>query len=236
MLGDGDFDFVVKIDKSIMDNAKRKEKFLDALRSVLAKKSNDPKSSLTEIPNTFKYKKVKIEGVDEPIDIDLTFMTKSEEITYSTDMCLQDRLNGLKRTNPEGYKYTVANIILAKKLLKENELYKKSKSDGASKYGGFGGVGVENWILQNGGSFIKAMQTFLDTAKEFEGYNEFIEKYPIYDFGENHKGMTFLHDSLVRGMTYEGFKKMQEVFPEIIKSLTPTNIRQNGINREDVER
>ena len=180
--GDGDFDFMMKVDKDIIDNPKKMEELKKELRKVLAIRSEDPKSSLDEFGGNFRYKKVRVEGVEVPLDIDITFATKTEEIEYSTDMCVRDRLDSIKRTDPEGYKYTVANIILAKRILKEEGLYKKSNSNGATEYGGFGGVGVENWILQNGGSFITAMETFLEASNESSSFKDFQEKYPIFDF------------------------------------------------------
>ena len=100
-------------------------------------------------------------------------MQKDGKVTYSTDMCVRDRLEGLKRDNPEGYQYAISNIVLAKRVLKEEGLYKKASSPGATEYGGFGGVGVENWILENGGSFAKAMDTFIETANKSQGFDDF---------------------------------------------------------------
>ncbi|MBR3153230.1 MAG: hypothetical protein IKF52_06540 [Clostridia bacterium] len=220
--GDGDFDFMMKIDRSIIENPERMKKIKENLREVLANPSDDPKSNLAELNGNFRYKKVKIEGIEDPIDLDITFTTKTEEIDYSTDMCVKDRLYNLKRTDPEGYKYTIANIILAKRILKEEGLYKKSNSDNATEYGGFGGVGVENWILQNGGSFVKAMETFLETAERSDDFNDFQEKYPIFDFGENHVVKnSYKHDSFVRGLTSSGYDRMKERFKEIKKELSP---------------
>ena len=61
----------------------------------------------------------------------------------------------------------LANIIYAKKILKEAKAYKPFRSDRTQ--GGLGGVGIENWILQYGGSFIDAARDFLRHAegKEF---------------------------------------------------------------------
>ena len=217
--GDGDFDFSVKIDNSIMKYPDKMEKLRDILRKQLAIKSDDPESSLDEVNGDFRYKKVKIKTYDKPLDIDISFMKKNEEITYSTDMCIKDRLDTLKKSDFEGYKYTIANIVLAKKMLKERGLYKKHSSKGATEYGGFGGAGVETWILQNNGSFITAMKTFLEKAEKYPKYEEFMEQYPIYDFGENHKGSVNLHDSFIRGMTKQGFEEMKKQFELMLKEM-----------------
>ena len=220
--GSGDFDFMMKVDKNIIENSERLEELKGYLREVLAIPSDNPETSTQELGGNFRYKKVSVEGLAEPVDIDLTFVPKNEEVTYSTDMCVKERLDNLKKTDPEGYKYTIANIILAKRLLKKEGLYKKSISEGGTEYGGFGGVGVENWILQNGGSLQEAIDTFLETAEQSKSYEDFLEKYPIFDFGENHKSKSgYSHDSFVRGLTSSGYTKMQEKLKEIQKSLLP---------------
>lgn len=220
--GDGDFDFSMKVDKSIMNTPKAFDKFKETLRDVLAKKSADSESSLDEANGNFRYKKVEISGAEKPLDIDITFMPKTGRVNYSTDMSVRERLNGLKETNPDGYMMTIGNIILAKKMLKEEGLYKKSSSPGASKYGGFGGVGVENWILQNGGSFYKAMETFLEAADKSTSFEDFQEIYPIYDFGQNHMAKGYQHDSFVKGITKSGYEQMIEKFKEFQQELLPT--------------
>lgn len=219
--GSGDFDFMMKVDKNIIENSERMVEFKEYLREVLAIRSDDPETSVQEPGGNFRYKKVTIKGIKEPVDIDITFAPKSEEVAYSTDMCVKDRLENLKRTDPEGYKYTIANIVFAKRLLKTEGLYKKSNSDGATKYGGFGGVGVENWILQNGGSLSMAINTFLSTAEKSKSFDEFIEMYPIFDFGENHVAKGYQHDSFIRGLTEDGYKQMQIKLKEIQRNLTP---------------
>lgn len=224
--GDGDFDFSVKIDKSMFDNPKKLEEFKATLREVLAIRSNHEDCKTDEFNGNFRYKKVQIDGVEMPLDIDITFMQKTEDISYSTDMAVKERLQGLKENDPEGYKRVIANIVLAKEMLKKEGIYKKESSDGATKEGGFGGVGVENWILQNGGSFVKAMQTFLEASEKAKDFNEFMEIYPIFDFGQNHMAKSYSHDSFIRGLSQSGYKKMQEKFKEFIKELQQEQLKE----------
>lgn len=219
--GDGDFDFTLKVDKVILEDPKKMEQLKSALREVLAKPSSEQDSKVEEPNGQFRYKKVAIEGAEKPLDIDITFMQKDGKVTYSTDMCVRDRLEGLKRDNPEGYQYVISNIVLAKRVLKEEGLYKKASSPGAAEYGGFGGVGVENWILENGGSFAKAMDTFIEAANKSQDFEEFKDKYPIYDFGQNHMAKRYQHDSFVNGLTLQGYARMQERFKELRKDLKP---------------
>lgn len=113
--GDGDFDFTLKVDKVILEDPKKMEQLKSALREVLAKPSSEQDSKVEEPNGQFRYKKVAIEGAEKPLDIDITFMQKDGKVTYSTDMCVRDRLEGLKRDNPEGYQYVISNIVLAKR-------------------------------------------------------------------------------------------------------------------------
>lgn len=224
--GDGDFDFSLKLDKDLLENPKRLEEFKNTLREVVGVKSDDKDCQLTEYNGNFRYKKVQIDDVDMPLDIDISFMQKSEAIQYSTDMAVKDRLNGIKGNDPEGYKRVIANIVLAKEMLKQEGIYKKHSSDGATINGGFGGVGVENWILQNGGSFVNAMKTFLEASEKAESFSDFQEIYPIFDFGQNHMAKGYQHDSFIRGISNSGYTKMQETFKRFIKELEKDSIKQ----------
>ena len=112
-------------------------------------------------------------------------------------MCIQDRLNTIYSQDKEKYRYVIANILLAKQVLKEAGAYKPNR--GENPQGGLGGVGIENWILQNGGSFIDAATSFLQ-ASEGRTFEEFKNTYQVWDFGTNHlaeqKG-TYPHDNFV---------------------------------------
>lgn len=102
LLGDGDFDFSLKVDKAIMKKPEKIGKLREALREVLAIKSDHLESAITEVNGgDFRYKKIKIDGVDVPLDIDITFMEKTDQVTYSTDMAVKDRLQALKTSDSE---------------------------------------------------------------------------------------------------------------------------------------
>ena len=228
---DGDFDFMLKLDRAIIENPQKLEEIKEVMRKKIAGGEVDKETALDELGGNFRYKKVHIEGLDNPVDIDITFGQKDENVTYSTDMCVRDRLDHLKEDDLEGYKLTVANIVLAKRMLKEKGCYKKKSSPGSTELGGFGGVGVESWILQNGGSFKEAITTFLDAAEECKDFDEFKEKYPIFDFGENHmatKGARnneesskdkYQHDSFIMGVNPEKFEDFKKALAEIRDQL-----------------
>ena len=200
-LGDGDFDFVMRLDKSILFDSEKLEDFENLLdRSMVA----DDK--IITDGGDFRFKGVQIDE-SLKVDLDISFVGKTDKITYSTDMALLDRLSTIKNIDQERYNYVVANIIFAKQFLKQAECYKPYRSDATQ--GGLGGVGVENWILQNGGSFIDAAKEFLENSRlisysdylrdnpnrTFKSYlkatkkisfYDFSQKYQIWDYGENH--------------------------------------------------
>ena len=221
--GDGDFDFMMRLDNSIISNPSK----LEALKSTLLK--NMGKESSKEITGAgdFRLKDIKLDDTTN-IDLDITFTKKTDKISYSTDMALQDRLSTIKKNDPEKYNYVVANIILAKQVLKQNEVYKPSRSE--NKEGGLGGVGIENWILQNGGSFIDAAKSFVEASRG-KTFEEFKESYPIWNFGENHlaerKG-EYAHNNFVSdNMDASGYDKMRNALMGYLNTLDYTQNNSN---------
>lgn len=202
--GDGDFDFMMRLDKNILADASK----LNELKSVLLRNLGKNGSSEVTGNGDFRLKNVEIDS-DLFVDIDITFTEKTDKVMYSTDMALQDRLATIKKNHPDKYNYVVANILLAKKVLKECEAYKPNR--GEIPQGGLGGVGIENWILQNGGSFYDAARDFVSVA-EGKSFEEFKKTYEIWDFGDNHlaeRNGRYPHDNFVsNNMSEEGYKKM----------------------------
>ncbi len=210
---EGDFDFMMRLDKSILSNPSK----MDELKKNILKRLEKENSSELTSTGDFRLKKVKIDD-DTCVDIDITFTMKTDKVSYSTDMCLQERLSNIYNQNPQQYNYVVANILLAKQVLKQGDVYKPNR--GEIPQGGLGGVGIENWILQNGGSFIDAAKSFLDAAngKTFE---EFKNTYYIWDFGENHMAERrgqYSHDNFVsNNMSQSGYNRMIQVLNEYVK-------------------
>lgn len=216
--GDGDFDFMMRLDRNIMSKTEELDK---AKQALLRKINKDDTNEVTGLGD-FRLKGVKLDEEDS-VDIDISFVTKTDEVSYSTDMALEDRLETIKKIDKEKYNYVVANILLAKQVLKEANVYKKASSDPSQ--GGLGGVGIENWILQNGGSFVDAMDSFLDAAKD-KDFNQFKDSYQIWDFGENHMAARegkFPHDNFVDNMSDVGYRKMKETLIEYKNSHKLTN-------------
>lgn len=175
----------------------------------------------------FRYKGVKIEGIESDVDIDLSFTERTDEIEYSTDECIKDRLETIKNQSEEDYKYVIANILTAKAYFKRIGAYKKEKAaepepGEEDTRGGIGAVGIENWVLQNGGSFEKAARDFMAVAEKCESLSKFREQYAIWDFGENHTSSekdSYPHDNFVYNMNEEGYKKIKEGLASLIERI-----------------
>ena len=232
----GDFDFMMRVDNSIISNPRKMQQLKDAIVSCFVSVDEPVYTS----DGNIRFKGVKIKGLDEKIDLDITFTQKLNQVVYSTDMCIRDRLETIKKIAPEKHDLVIANIVMAKKVLKEAGVYKSMKSKPSQ--GGLGGVGVENWILQNGGSFIEAAEQFLMVA-ENKDFSQFKEVYKIWDFGQNHKTAKdniklpkekkkFLYDNfVVNNMNEDGYKKMVQALREYLNSIQIEQIQTEGIKR-----
>ena len=221
-IGDGDFDFLLRIDQKIFRDTQKYEQLKNDLRETIEKYPYES-CGITD-KGDYRFKKVQLDK-DTIVDIDLSFTIKTDKITYSTDECLKDRLKTMEKQDKEKYRQVVSNIILAKQVLKKGECYKPSRSD--KNQGGLGGSGIETWILQNGGSFNDAAQDFLKIANTCDTFEEFKKQYFIWDFGENHfaerKG-EYPHDNFVDNMNDIGYKKMKECLKQYLKSHNQENM------------
>ena len=205
--GSGDFDYMMRVDKSIMDNPAKLAQISNALLSKFDKTEHAAGEVLGN--SNLRLKGVFIKGLDTPVDIDISFTQKTNKVQYSTDMALADRLESIRKQSPEKHQQVVANIIFAKQFLKAAESYKPNR--GETPQGGLGGVGIENWVLQNGGSFLSAAKEFMSVAEKCENFDEFKAKYAVWDFGENHmaKGER-QHDNFVTdNMSADGYERMK---------------------------
>ena len=206
--GDGDFDLLLRLDNKFISDKKNYNKFKEDILSLI--KEHNPEDIMITDNGDFRFKKVQLDS-GNIVDIDLTFDRKTDKVKYTTEVCIKDRLETIRKQDSEKYEYVVANIILAKRVLKEAHAYKSANSKEAD--GGLGGVGVENWILQHGGSFYDAATSFLEKAKN-KSFDEFKKIYTIWDFGENHlaerKGH-YSHDNFVNdNMNEKGYEKMTQ--------------------------
>lgn len=207
---DSDFDFIVRVDRDLFLD---EEKF-NAVKKALLDKFGESSG------DDFRLKSVKLDGIDEPLKVDMTFVVKTNRLDYATESCIQDRLSTIKSLYPEQHDLVLANIIFAKKFFKENGCY-KPKHAGDNPQGGLGGVGTENWILQHGGSFYDAALDFVNCATVYPNLEEFQKHYMIQDFGKNHlaeKRGHYPYDNFVYNLNEAGFKKMKSALEQYVSS------------------
>ena len=220
---DYDFDFIMRIDREVYQDENKytdfQNKIIEALPGI---------SFLNKY--TIRNQHVNLGGED--VKIDITIIIKDDKIDYSTDECIKDRLDNIRKIDLEKHQKVLENIVLAKEILKEAECYKPDRGD--VPQGGLGGVGVENWILQHGGSFEVAARDFVEKA-EGKDFSEFKESYSIWDFGENHlyfKHGGSKHDNFVKNnMSKEGYDKMLEALKKYLK-LVDENRKIKASNKQ----
>ena len=210
-VSDYDFDFIMRVNGDIMMDEEKKNELLQKMHIAfpdIVITDNLIRDAIITLPSGRQMK------------IDITFIVKTDKLSYSTDECIKDRLRTIRNMSEEMYQKVLANIVMAKEVLKD--VY-KPRHAGKNPQGGLGGVGIENWILQNGGSFEHAAREFVRIS-ENKSFEEFTKEYAVWDFGENHlsfrKQDEYMHDSFVRdNMTEEGYYKMQEVLKGYLRSL-----------------
>lgn len=208
-----DFDFTVRMDPDKVWVVK------EALETKLQAKGHITRTSAYKVRLT----DVTIPGLDKPLDLDFS-LTPQKKNYLATEEALSERLNGMRELDEEKYRLVVANIQYAKALLKKAGAYKPSRGilEGDRDYGGIGGVGIENWILQYGGSFEAAARDFLAHA-EGKSFIDFEKEYAIMDFGQDHvstsKGEFPFHNFIMRNMRWKGFELMRDTLREFINEL-----------------
>ena len=212
--GSGDFDYLARLDRSILNDPTKKQQITDALLTAFGRE-NDGSAIVN---GNLRLKQVSIDGLAEPVDIDITFAQKTNKVQYPTDAALADRLTNIKNQSETKYRQVLANIIYAKQFLKATGAYKPRRSPEAKGMGGLGGVGIENWVLQHGGSFKQAARDFLTVADSCSSFEDFCARYPVWDYGENHKGIRSKpHDNFVAdNMNPEGYERMKEALRAVV--------------------
>ena len=214
--GDGDFDYIIQVDTGIYESNERMDELRERLIDMLSngeKPSYDiVEGNIRDLITTFRDR----DGRAYQVLIDISFSIKTDEVEYASDVCVSDRLSSISSESDRNL--VKANIIFAKKFLKLIEAYKPARR--LADQGGLGGIGVENWILQNGGSFYRAAKTFVDAANKCSSFEEFKKVYSIPDFGINHRAIeknSYPHDDYIENMNEIGYEKMKKALNEYIK-------------------
>lgn len=216
LVNDADFDFSMRLDTSLLKDTEKLAQFKGALLQAFNK--SDSKEITDD--GHFRLKKVLIDG--KLIDIDITFVNRTNKLGLPSCNAVYEQLNAIQNIDEDTYLSVLANILKAKQILKENGAY-KTKRAGDCPQGGLGGIGIENWILQHGGSFYDAAVDFLIVADTCKDFDEFQEKYHIWNFGENilalYRGK-YIRENYVDYMDRYGFEKMKKALRSFIDEQT----------------
>ena len=204
--GDGDFDLTLRVDGNLYSDVNFMRRFSQKLHDEFGRNSRGVYTSTSVNEYDIRDKNIKLDGIDDTlIDIDISFVQKTNRYDYSTDMALAERYDSM--TTSQIRDLAVANVLYTKAMMKEAECYKPNRGD--IPQGGLGGIGIENLVLQNGGSLTEAAMNFVEATRyityseylkthpnatftEYMGdnaakeYSRFINDYMLTDFGENH--------------------------------------------------
>lgn len=222
---DSDFDYLIKVDRTIYFNPSKLETFKSKMKTKLG------------FTDGFGGKicgKIK-KDTDDELDVEISFCPRTDKVELSTDTSLSSKLDAIKNQYPDSYMDVLANIVYAKELFKSINAYKSLKSD--TTQGGLGGIGIENWILQHGGSFYDAAKDFVDEAKKAGSFEEFKKVYQVFDFGDNHysdKSGVYPHDNFVgdeNKMGQDGYDRMLTALKEYLKSTELAQVDTETIKR-----
>ena len=223
---DSDFDYMLKVDKKV---------YMHTTGTLIANFKTMEHEEDNSHDKRVRLAGVTVEGLEEPFDIDISIDQKKNNIQYSTEMALEERLKTIRKQSPDDYYKVIANIVYAKQFLKEIGVYKSARVN--PELGGLGGVGVENWILQYGGSFRQACETFLEKAfdpktSEMVPFSDFKKVYTVWDFGENHesKGKHPFDEYVSLNMNEAGYTKLCAELPKKLKEINEGLSRMSEIN------
>lgn len=212
--GDYDFDLSLQLDPN---DSKRLTEVVQVVKGVLKLQEDKSHAEADYIQVRGMGSQI-IEG--QTLDIDIGVGKRSDEGVFASSDAIAQKLESIRATyGDEAYYDSLANIVLAKKILKEGHAYKKLE------HGGMGGIGVENWILLNNGNVLDAFQSFWQAAHDESGnvvpYEEFANKYKIFDAGINIKYNS--HDNFVRVLKENGYRAMLQTIGEYLQVAPQTS-------------
>jgi hypothetical protein len=219
--GNLEFNYILRLDGDECSYDKMQRLFASM------QKYFEPKSIVFGDDNDFNGKNIEIYLNNELVNVDLgvTVVQRTMGVDYSSEMALEERLSSIREQYPYQYEAVRANIVNAKILLKETGVLVSSKSNGEQV--GLDERGVENWILQNGGSLEQAIDSFLVSATNKENgqirrFEEFKEIYQIWDLGGNYNNSVSEYsyvDFISLNMNEKCYKRMYQVLRKYKESL-----------------
>ena len=209
-----DYDFTLKLNAATQDSPFAHAAEIGAKISVRLQGTQDNSHGIFE-SGGYQLRVVGAATL-ENVDIDIGISPSSDRQYFESHDAAKERLEAIRTQHGEdAYEHVLANIVLAKKFLKEHEAYKKVE------HGGMGGVSVENWILLNGGNFLTACHTFLEAAGDGSGgfvtLETFRDRYGIHDPGMNIYSKR--SDNLIHNLKESGYNRMCICLTEYIASV-----------------
>jgi hypothetical protein len=207
-----DFDFVIKIDD-------RDENKINQMAEVLKRKYPYDQDYERSGMRTFRFKSFEKDG--NKIDLDISFVKKSDSEELDANEAVAQKYDSIKKVAGEEKLLDVlTNVRFAKKELKKAGCYKKGLTGNGEQQGGLGGIGVENWILKNGGDAVGAFREFNKSAFQ-EGkllsFEDFKNKYKIFSAGSNIRGGVRA-ENFVYNMDEAGYQKMAELSNKFLEN------------------
>lgn len=224
--GDADYDFVIRVDNEYTSNEGR-ERLYEVIKAQFPNRDVSQDAALYD---KLRLYGVKIDGLSEPVDIDISPVQKTNLVQYSTEMSLTDRMSNIRNQSVgEDADYVTLNVLYAKQFMKDLGVYHKGAE------GGLGGVGIETLVLQNGGSFVQAAADFVSHCNGLN-FETAKRKWGIYDFGQDHyagrdkftaetdgyedirnRNDNFLNDNFLNNMTKDGYDKVLNALKQYLK-------------------
>lgn len=206
-----DFDFVIKIDDRDADK-------INQMAENLKKKYPYDQDYESSGMRTFRFKSFEKDG--NLIDLDISFVKKSDSEELDANEAVAQKYDSIKKSFGEDKLLDVlTNVRFAKKELKKAGCYKKGLTRNGEQQGGLGGIGVENWILKNGGDAVAAFREFNKNVYqdgELISFNDFKNKYKIFSAGSNIRG-GIKAENFVYNMDEVGYQKMAELSKKFVE-------------------
>lgn len=199
-----DFDFVVKLDDTDWDKV---QGIINKIKEIFPVKDSYTDHEMI----MFRSQEIEIDGIK--MDIDIGFNKKSDSEDFAAHDALKEKYKSIEQTyGKQALLDTLTNIRYAKKKLKEAECYKKGNK-GGEQQGGLGGIGVEYWIIQNGGDAVNAFRNLAEVSfdnGQLVPFQEFKTRFKIFSAGQNLRGYDKV-ENFAFNMSESGYQKMAEL-------------------------
>lgn len=204
-----DFDFVIKLN----DNDFEKHEDVADKLSQMDQYSLDDSywQGKRDQMHMFRFLDFEHEETGQEMSLDIGFVRKSDRRQVDTQDALKQKYESIEGDHGrEKLMEVLTNVRFAKKKLKEANCYKN---------GGIGGVGVENWILQNGGDAYQAFRDLYESAYyesgQLKSLTEFKQEYDIFSAGVNIRDNE-IAENFVDDLSAASYEKMAKLAKQLV--------------------